>query len=297
MLAIQITLYRTIKELFELAYNYANDGEYSQAIAQIKQVLALNPEYPDAQELYEKWREYARISGVPKGSNPFARAKRVQLIEKDLEKAVQLFREAIKQNDNVESAIKDLAALLVQLERPQKAIEVLTQNRQKVKDQQSLDNLFVSIYQKAGQHEQAIALLQKSLERTTNKEKKAQLLWQIANSYLKQEDYANTEQILKQVLKFRPDNIPAQRNLAFCLSKQERYDEAETLLNEILNTSPDSKAVELLEAITRAKTTGKSAEVDKIIIETTLSDLSNELSSFTQFFLAHCEFQGIAPNT
>lgn len=295
-LAIQISLYRTIDELFKLANDHANEGEYAKAITQIKQVIAFNPDYPHAQELYEKWREYARVSGVPRGSNPYARAKRVQLIEKDLERAAQLLREAIKRNDNVESAIKDLAQLLVQLGRPEVAVNVLEQNRKKIQDQQSLDNLFVNIYQNAGLHKQAITLLRKNLERTSNEEKKAQILWQIANSYLRQEDFKNAEQVLKQVLRLRPDNIPAQRNLALCLSKQERYEEAEEILNQILNTSSDGKSAELLEAITRAKITGESAQVDEIIIETALSDFSGELSGYTQFFLSRCNFEGVAPD-
>ena len=296
-IALQITLYRTIDELFELANEYANEGEYPKAIEQIKQVLALNRKYPHAQELHEKWREYARVGTIPRGSNPYARAKRAQLVEKDLDRAVQLFREAIRRNDNVESAIKDLAMLLVQLDRTKEAIDLLEQNRKKVIDQQSLDNLFVIIYQKADQHKQAITLLRKKLKSVSNNEKKAQILWQIANSYLRQRDYTQAEKGFREVVGLRPDNKAAKRNVGFCLIKQERYDEAEKILNEILTTSPDAKTGELLEAITRAKTTGELVQVDEIITDTTLSDFSTgDLSGFTQFFLNRCRFDGIAPD-
>jgi len=295
-IAIQISLYRTIDEMFGLAVDYAESGEYSKAIAQIRQVLRFNPNYPNANEFYERWREYARVSGVPRGSNPYARAKRVQLIEKDLERAEQLLREAIAQRDNVESAIKDLAGLLTQLGRPQEAIEVLERNRKKIQDQQSLDNILVTIYQKAGQYDRSIALLQKNLKHASNEEKKAQILWQIATCYLKQEDYIKAQRTFGEVLKLRPDNIAAKRNVALCLSKQERYDEAERLLNQILNVSPDTKAAQLLEAIVQARTKGEPIYVDEIIIETTLSEFSAELSGFTQFFLNRCDFQGVAPD-
>ncbi|MBI1925421.1 tetratricopeptide repeat protein [Candidatus Poribacteria bacterium] len=294
-LAIQISLYQTIDELFKLATDYANDGEYPKAIEQIKRVLALNSEYPQAQELHEKWREYARISGVPRGSNSYARAKRAQLIEKNLDKAVQLLHEAIRRNDNVESAIKDLAMLLVQLDRTAEAINLLEQNRKNITDQQSLDNLFVSIYQSAGHHEKAVALLRKKLEHAPNEEKKSQILWQIANAYLKQENYRQAETLLREVLRLRPDNKAAKRNVGFCLIKQERYDEAEKILTEILTPSLDAKTGELLEAIHWAKTTGEAAQIDEIITGTTLSDFSTgELSGFTQFFLNRCQFDGIA---
>lgn len=293
-IAIQISLHRTIDELFELSTDYADNGDYPKAIAQIKRVLRLDSNYLNAQELYEKWRDYVRVTGVPRGSNPYARAKRVQLVEKDLERAAQLLREAIARNDNVESAIKDLATLLVQLGRPEEAIDVLEQNRKKIRDQQSLGNLFINIYQSAGQHDQSIALLQNNLDRASSNEKKAQILWQIANSYLRKEDYSQAEKKFREVLRLRPDNRSAQRNIGLCLIKQERYKEAEKILNEILDISPDAKAAELLEAITQAKLTGRSAEVD-IVIETALSDLSGELSGFTRFFLDRCEFQIVAP--
>lgn len=67
-LAIGISLYRTIDEMFQLANEYANDGAYPRAIAQIRKVLLLNPAYPGAEELNRKWREYVRISDIPKGS-------------------------------------------------------------------------------------------------------------------------------------------------------------------------------------------------------------------------------------
>jgi len=295
-LAIKIAQIRTQDELFELASNYALEGDYAKAIQNIKRLLNINPEYPNANECYENWREFVRAEGIPRGSNLFARAKRVQLVEKDLERAVQLFREAIKRNDNAESAIKDLAQLLTQLGRPDEAIEIIEKNRKKVKDEQSLDNLAVTIYQKIGQYEEAITLLQRKLSRTSSKDKKAQTLWQIAASYLKAQNYAKSAEIFKEVLKLRPENVSAKRNIALCLLKQDRYDEAENLLNEIINISSDSRAIELLDVINKARTSGISADVDQIIIETTLSDFSSEISTFTKFFLDRCDFQGVPPD-
>ncbi len=295
-IAIQISLYRTTDEMFELAVNYADDGDYPKAIAQIRRVLAVNPSYPNAKELYDEWREYARISGAPKGSNPYARARRVQLIEKDLKRAEQLFREAISRRDNVESAIKDLATLLDQQGRHKEAIEVLENNRKIVRDQHSLDNLLITIYQRAGKYDEAVELLNKKLELAVTKENRVQILWQMANSFLRKENYIKAQQIFEDVLKLRPDNITAKRNVAICLSKQGRYDEAEKNLNQILDTSPDAKAAELLEAIIQARKTGISVYFDEIITETTLSEFSSELSGFAQFFLNRCDFLGVTPS-
>jgi len=294
-IAIQIALFRTIEGMFRLAVEYAESGDYAKAIAQIRRVLSVDPEYPNASNLYEKWREYARLSGVPKGSNPFARAKRAQLIEKDYERAANLFREAIAKGDNVESAIKDLAGLLVQLGRPQEAIEIVEKNRENVRNQQSLDNILISIYQNAGQFERAISLLQKKLSQALNLEKKAQILWQLANCYLNKEDYQHALQTFKEVLKNRPASIPANRNIALCLLKQKCYDESEKILNQIIAISPDTKTVQLMEALTQARK-GIPTLIDEMIIETTLSEFSGELSEFAKFFLNRCDFQGVAPD-
>ena len=291
-IAIRVTLHRTLDQMFARAAEYASDGDYPKAIALVKKVLEADPQYPSAQESYDKWREYARVSGVPRGSNPYARAKRVQLVEKDLERAAQLLREAIKQGDNAESAVKDLAALLVQLGRSDEAIQVLERNRGRISNQQSVDNMLIGFYQNAGQHDKALALLERKLEQATTESKKAQILWQIAIGYLKKGDYGLAEQTFREVLRTQPDNRTAQRNIALCLFKQERYKEAQQMLNHILATAPDAQAAELLEAIKQAQA-GQMLPINEIIVETALSDISREISGFARFFLERCDYQGV----
>lgn len=294
-IAIRVTLHRSLDQMFERAVAYANDGDYSKAIALVKKVLDANPNFPSAQDAYEKWREYARVSGIPRGSNPYARAKRVQLVEKDLERAAKLLRDAIKQGDNVESALKDLAALLVQLGRPDEAIQVLEKNRGLISNQQSVDNMLISFYQTAGQHDNAIALLEKKLEQAATESKRVQILWQIAVGYLRKEDYAQAERTFRKVLGAQPDNRTAQRNIALCLFKQERYEEAQQILSRILATTPDPRAAELLEALRQAQA-GRTIPINEIIVETALSDISREISAFARFYLERCDYKGVRPD-
>jgi tetratricopeptide (TPR) repeat protein len=294
-LAIGITLIRTIDEMYSVATGYANDGEYPKAIAQIKKVLEIDPDYNDAQSLYEKWREYARSTGVPRGSNPYARAKRLQLIEKDLDRAAQLLRVAIIQGDNLDSAVKDLGALLAQQGKIQDAIDVLSKNRSKMLDQRSVDNMLITFYQGAGMYDSAITLLQKKYSEAPTDGKKAQIMWQIANGYFRQENYPEAERSFRSLVKLQPDNNAAQRNLAVCLFKQGRHEDSKKILNKILSTSPDPQVADLLDAIVQAKS-GLQPQLDEKIIETTLSSFSSETSGFTQFFLERCDFQGVPPD-
>ncbi len=280
-IAVRVALQRTLDQMLKRATEYASDGDYPKAIALVKKVLEANPNYPSAQEVYDKWREYARLSGVPRGSNPYARAKRVQLVEKDLERAALLLRDAIKQGDNIESAVKDLSALLVQLGRSDEAIYVLEKYRARISNQQSVDNMLIGFYQSAGQHDKAISLLQKKLEQATTESKKAQILLQIAIGYLRKEDYVLAEQNFRKVVRAQPDNRTAQRNIAFCLFKQGRYEEAQQILNHILMTTPDAQAAELLEAIKQAKA-GQTLPNSEIIVETALSGIAEEISGFAR---------------
>ena len=234
----------------------------------------------------------------PFDSDLYASAKRADSIEKDDEKAERLYRECIARNIRYESAIKDLAMVLVRLERAKEAADLLEKNRQKVKNKQALDNLLLAVYPAAAQYEKAIDLLNNALKQTQNQDRRLQIRMQIANAYIKLEDYVNAENQFHRVQKLRPQNITVQRNLAFCLSKQERYDEAEKILNRIQDASPNAKTAELLEAIERARRTGEfTLNEDTIIeVETVLSYLSGELSDFAQFFLDRCAFDGVSPD-
>ncbi|WP_322820220.1 tetratricopeptide repeat protein [Chloroflexus sp.] len=295
-LAIGVTLYRTIDEMFNRATEFADEGDYPKAIAQIKKVIDLNPDYPSAREYYEKWREYARISGVPRGTNPYARAKRAQLIEKDFEKAVRLLQEAINKGDNIESAIKDLASLLVQQGKAEEAVWVLEQYRRKIRDQKSVDNMLIGFYQNAGQYDSAITLLEGKLSQAMNESKKTAILWQIANCHLRKEDYVQAERTLRKVLEMQPDNKIAQRNIAICLFKQMRYDEAKSILNQILTNAHETQALELLEAIKQAQITGQFARFDAIVRDALVTELIVERSRFTEFLLNRCEYRGLSPD-
>ncbi len=230
--------------------------------------------------------------------DPYASAKRADVLEKDLEKAERLYRECIERNIRYESVIKDLAMVLVRLRKPEEAVELLEKNRQKVKNKQALDNVLHVVYSAAAQYKKAIDLLNNALKQAQDQDRKLYIRMQIASNYIKLEDYVNAENELRQVLRLWTNNITVIRHLAFCLSKQNRYDEAKQILNKIQSTSSDAKTIGLLEAIERAQRTGKfTLDEDTIIeIETVLSYLSGELSNFAQFFLDRCAFDGVSPD-
>ena len=268
-------------------------------IASEKTTSPLTPEYSERSGAVKK--DAHHISSQKQdmqtpAEDPYTSAKHADLVEKDLEKAERLFRECVSQNIRHDSAIKDLAMVLVRLERPGEAVELLENKRPDIEDKQSLDNTLTMVYPAAGQYEKAIDLLSKTLNQTSEKGKKVYLYFQIASNYIKLENYASAEDQFRQVLKLSPYNITAQRSLALCLSKQDRYIEAKKILNKIQKDSPDRKTASLLEAIERARKTGEFTLDDESVIEieTTLSYFSGELSKFAQFFLQRCTFDGVS---
>ena len=119
------------------------------------------------------------------GAELYREAQRADKIDKNLIKAEQLYRECIRQNIRHDSAIKDLAMVLVRLDRSMEAVELLEKKRPDVEDKQSLNNTLIMVYPTAGQYEKAIDLLNKSLKQTLEREKRGHIHLQISSNYIK----------------------------------------------------------------------------------------------------------------
>lgn len=71
-----------------------------------------------------------------------------QMVDKDLQKAVPLFWAAINSGDRVDSALKDMALAMKQVNRAEEAIEAIKSFRQlcSPKAQESIDNVLLELY-------------------------------------------------------------------------------------------------------------------------------------------------------
>ena len=245
-------------------------------------------------ETYHRFLDIMNVITTVDGEELYKEAEVAETIEKNLEKSQHLYQECIRRNIQPDNAIKNLAMVLVRLERPTEAVHLLKNKSLQEIDKQGLDNTLITVYSAAKQYEKVINHLKIILKQTKNEEKKAQIYWQIASAYIKLGDYTNAEGQFLEVLKLRPDNVAVRRSRAFCFSHQKRFNKAEEILNQIQETSPDVKTAELLEAVEQAKKPGEFILDDRFIeIETELSYLSVDLSEFAHFFLARCTFEGI----
>lgn len=71
-----------------------------------------------------------------------------QLIDKDPGKAISMFWAAINAGDRVDSALKDMAVVMKQLDRSDEAIEAIKSFRHLCnhESQESLDNVLIELY-------------------------------------------------------------------------------------------------------------------------------------------------------
>ncbi|KAI7743579.1 hypothetical protein M8C21_000778 [Ambrosia artemisiifolia] len=196
---------------------------------------------------------------VPSGDGPYVKAKHVQLVERDPEGAIVWFWKAINEGDRVESALKDMAVAMKQLDRGEEAIEAIKSFRSLCSktSQQSIDNLLMDLYKKCGKVDAQIALLRHKLRmiykgqvfngkptktarshgkkfQVSVRQETSRILGNLGWAYMQKSNFITAEVIYKKAQMIDPDANKA-NNLALCLMKQARYAEARWVVQQVLN--------------------------------------------------------------
>ncbi|KAL2540741.1 Protein SULFUR DEFICIENCY-INDUCED 1 [Abeliophyllum distichum] len=198
------------------------------------------------------------IHKVPSGDGPYVRAKHAQLVQKDPEAAIVWFWKAINAGDRVDSALKDMAVVMKQLDRTEEAIEAIKSFRglcQK-QAQESLDNVLIDLYKKCGKVDEQIKLLKHKLRliylgeafngkptktarshgkkfQVSVKQETSRILGNLGWAYMQKGNYMAAEVVYRKAQMIDPDSNKA-CNLCHCLIKQGRYDEAHSVLWDVL---------------------------------------------------------------
>ncbi|KAJ7562761.1 hypothetical protein O6H91_03G083500 [Diphasiastrum complanatum] len=204
---------------------------------------------------------------VPSGDSPYVKAKHVQIVDKDFDRAIALFWAAINVGDRVDSALKDMAILMKQQNRPEEAIEAIKSFRFRCSDhaQEALDNILLDLYKRCGRLDDQINLLKHKLHliheglvfngkrtktaRSQGKkfqvsiEKEAtRLLGNLGWVYMQQANYAAAEAVYRKALSVESD-INKMCNLGICLMKQDRLEEAKAMLQKVIPPSRDGEMI------------------------------------------------------
>ncbi|KAH7692595.1 TPR-like protein [Dioscorea alata] len=194
---------------------------------------------------------------VPVGDTPYVKAKRVQLVDKDPEKAIALFWAAINAGDRVDSALKDMAIVMKQQNRAEEAIEAIKSLRNRCSDQaqESLDNILLDLYKRCGRLDDQISLLKHKLhliqqglafngKRTKTarsqgrkfqvslEQEATRLLGNLGWALMQKDEYMEAEAAYRRALLIGPDNNKM-CNLGICLMKQGRVAEAKDTLKQV----------------------------------------------------------------
>ncbi|CAN1128949.1 Protein POLLENLESS 3-LIKE 2 [Linum perenne] len=197
------------------------------------------------------------IHKVPVGDTPYVRAKNVQLVEKDPERAIPLFWAAINAGDRVDSALKDMAIVMKQQNRAEEAIEAIKSLRSRCSDQaqESLDNILLDLYKRCGRLDDQVGLLKHKLfliqqglafngKRTKTarsqgkkfqvsvEQEATRLLGNLGWALMQQENFTEAEDAYRRALTIAPDNNKM-CNLGICLMKQGRISEAKDTLRRV----------------------------------------------------------------
>ncbi|XWS47103.1 hypothetical protein CRYUN_Cryun14cG0124700 [Craigia yunnanensis] len=198
------------------------------------------------------------IHKVPQGDTPYVKAKHAQLVQKDPEAAIVLFWKAINSGDRVDSALKDMAVVMKQLNRSEEAIEAIKSFRGRCSKQaqESLDNVLIDLYKKCGKVDEQIDLFKRKLRsiyqgeifngkptktarshgkkfQVSVKQETSRLLGNLGWAYMQKSNYLTAEVVYRKAQLIDPDANKA-CNLGLCLIKQGRYDDARSVLEDIL---------------------------------------------------------------
>ena len=211
-------------------------SQYEQAMGIVRRVLSNDPRHEFALQLESKVKQATSRGQIalPAGSGPYARAKRAQLADRDLQTAERLLNQAIRSDDNRESAIKDLASLLQQQGRVAEAIVLLEEYSRDIDGISPYDNMLATHYQHAERHDDAIRILA-PLTKATAWPRKGILLRRVAFSYFKGERYDAAEAVLRDLLANNPTDMTAERWLANLedARRSGRYDDADEIAGDL----------------------------------------------------------------
>ncbi|KVH94235.1 Tetratricopeptide-like helical [Cynara cardunculus var. scolymus] len=195
--------------------------------------------------------EFHIIHKVPYGDGPY-------LVERDQEGAIVWFWKAINAGDRVESALKDMAVVMKQLDRTEEAIEA-----------------------KCGKVDEQIGLLKQKLRmiyrgeafngrptktarshgkkfQVSVKQETSRILGNLGWAYMQKSNFMAAEVVYKKAQMIDPDANKA-CNLGLCLMKQARYDEARSVLRNVVNR--ELPGAEDIRTINRARELLTEAEM------------------------------------
>ncbi|CAG9316728.1 unnamed protein product [Blepharisma stoltei] len=133
-------------------FNKENQGtgvyEIKHISSHVSSESVLKPRDPNRPFVTKYSKDSKVYYPIPKGDSVYALGKKAEYIEKNLEKAADLYLKAINSNDRAESAIKDLVGVLHQQGKTFEALEILQKHENLFTNEtEKYENIYKNLHQ------------------------------------------------------------------------------------------------------------------------------------------------------
>jgi len=217
---------KQINKILNDVIKYKNDGHYNIAEKILKQILSQYSNNLKVKKVYSdlmnskpklsknysnsnKYENYGGYGNYKKANN----AK----FKKDYNTAIKYYELALKNNEKIESTIKDLALAYYEniedSEHVEKSRKFLLDNEDKLSRTITTYNFLENHYFSVGEYNKSIEYINIILKTTHNKNREIILLGKKATCYVKLNNKVDAKEILEEILRLQRDNSYAKRLL------------------------------------------------------------------------------------
>lgn len=271
--AVSIHKPKSISQMITIALKMSDLGEYKHAFHIVEQILSEYPDNYSADSLKRKLIQlYPQYNAKPKEhSNAYSKAKKYST-EKSYDKAIEYYYMALRNNEKVESTVKDLGMLYAQLSKS-------------VNDEQEAEE-----YRK-----KAIEFMDKYVEELSDN---LSTLYYLENFYYSVKDYNNFINIVDQLVSERAVALDKRKHAilltkkAVALMQLNLTYEAQEAIEEALSIDSTNLAASKLKNI--IENNSDTEDIKSKISFTEFESLNSGLSPYIQYILDNYnEFEGV----
>ncbi|MBD3337572.1 MAG: hypothetical protein GF353_00595 [Candidatus Lokiarchaeota archaeon] len=258
---------KSISELIEDSKKYENLEKYDVVSAILKQILNAYPDNISAKDYLDKIKKLTRQKFKGKSKEFFPNYQKAKFAKeaKNYEQAMKYFKNAIQSEEKLESSIKDLASLYIEMGENEQGLNFINNYADKLPQNITSFNFLENYYYSLKEYIKTIEYLDFLLKNTDRKNKRryTYLLAKKSSCYIRLKEIDSAKKILEDILKIQADH---------------------------------SYALKLLQILDEASKSGDYEEIEKVIDETELSTFGGGLSKLIQDTIDNYEeYYGVPP--
>ncbi len=263
---------KAVEEFFKITEFYERKGLHSKAIATLKRIVRLDPDYLDSiRKLAQLYKDQGFTS---EARSELARLAAALIKQGKTEDAIQVYRKLLKlspddmdsrtilanlliKTGEIDLAMEEfnlVAEFLIRKKRLTDARQILTEARKLKGDYpRTLTNL-IELFKLEDNRKEALDLVKNLLSKDKDNVK---ALYLLGNLYFEDENYQQAEEIFKKIVSLRAKEVQARVKLGRILIQRGELDQAfemfAPLIDTLMRKKLDAKAIGLLGLILTTK--------------------------------------------